>query len=78
MIQQSMARISSFYHASATTPLANHSDFFNTHGGFPKRSAEKAAMAAFVSPLNPADKLPSLEELGAALRTFLLLRISEE
>jgi len=27
-----MARISSFYHASATTPLANHGDFFNTHG----------------------------------------------
>jgi hypothetical protein len=23
--------LSSFYHASATTPLANHSDFFNTH-----------------------------------------------
>src|SRR5450631_300289 len=31
VIQQSMERIPSFYHASATTPLANHSDFFNTH-----------------------------------------------
>ena len=31
-IQQSMARTSSsFYHASATTPPANYSDFFNTH-----------------------------------------------
>jgi hypothetical protein len=30
-IQQSMARNSSFYPASAATPLANHSDFFNTH-----------------------------------------------
>jgi hypothetical protein len=26
-----MTRISSLYHASATIPLANHSDFFNTH-----------------------------------------------
>src|SRR5712692_648612 len=32
VIQQSMARTSSsFYHASATTPPANYSDFFNTH-----------------------------------------------
>jgi hypothetical protein len=31
VIQHSLARISSFYHASATTPLANHGDFFNTH-----------------------------------------------
>jgi hypothetical protein len=31
VIQSSMARISSFYHASATAPLANHSDFFNTY-----------------------------------------------
>jgi hypothetical protein len=25
---------SSFYHASATTPRANHGDFFNTHAWF--------------------------------------------
>src|SRR5713101_4077567 len=31
VIQQNMERIASFYHASATTPHANHSDFFNTH-----------------------------------------------
>jgi len=32
VIQQSMARISlSFYHAFASTPAANRSDFFNTH-----------------------------------------------
>ena len=31
VIQQNMARNSFFYHASASTPLANHSDFFNTH-----------------------------------------------
>jgi len=31
VIQQNMARISSLYHASATSPRANHSDFFNTH-----------------------------------------------
>ncbi len=31
VIQQSMERISSFYHASVTAPRANHSDFFNTH-----------------------------------------------
>src|SRR5713101_2135633 len=31
VIQQSMERISSFYHASATAPRTNHSDFFNTH-----------------------------------------------
>ena len=32
VIQQSMARnSSSFYHASATAPRANYSDFFNTH-----------------------------------------------
>jgi hypothetical protein len=31
-IQQSMAtNYSSFYHASASTPRANHSYFFNTH-----------------------------------------------
>ena len=30
VIQQSMATIS-LYHASAAIPLANHSDFFNTH-----------------------------------------------
>jgi hypothetical protein len=32
VIQQSMARIPSFYHASASIQPANHSDFFNTHG----------------------------------------------
>ena len=37
VIQHSMARISSFYHASATTPLANHSNFFNTYRPFHKR-----------------------------------------
>jgi len=31
VIQQSMERISSFYHASATAPRTNHGDFFNTH-----------------------------------------------
>jgi hypothetical protein len=31
VIQQSMPRISSLYHASPTTKHANHSDFFNTH-----------------------------------------------
>jgi hypothetical protein len=32
VIQHNMARSSSFfYHASATTPPANHTDFFNTH-----------------------------------------------
>jgi hypothetical protein len=32
VIQQSMARnSSSFYHAFATAPRANYSDFFNTH-----------------------------------------------
>jgi hypothetical protein len=31
VIQQNMARISSLYHASATFPRANHTDFFNTH-----------------------------------------------
>jgi hypothetical protein len=31
VIQQSMARIPSFYHASASIQPANHSDFFNTH-----------------------------------------------
>src|SRR6267378_8510359 len=30
-IQQSMARISSLYRASAPIPPTNHSDFFNTH-----------------------------------------------
>jgi hypothetical protein len=35
VIQQSMAsNYSSFYHASASTPRANHSDFFNTHRPF--------------------------------------------
>jgi hypothetical protein len=33
-IQQSMARIVSFYHGSADTPLANHGDFFNTHADY--------------------------------------------
>jgi hypothetical protein len=32
VIQQNMARIASLYHASATFPHANHSDYFNTHG----------------------------------------------
>jgi len=31
VIQQSMVRIASFYHASVTTSLANQRDFFNTH-----------------------------------------------
>ena len=31
VIQQSMARFASFYHVSASTPLANHGDFFNTY-----------------------------------------------
>src|SRR5260370_41202661 len=31
VIQQSMERISSFYHASATAPRTNHGDFFNTY-----------------------------------------------
>ena len=31
VIQQNMARNFFFYHASASTPPANHSDFFNTH-----------------------------------------------
>jgi hypothetical protein len=31
VIQQNMARIASLYHASATFPHANHSDYFNTH-----------------------------------------------
>jgi hypothetical protein len=34
VIQQNMARISSLYHASATSLRANHSDFFNTHACF--------------------------------------------
>ena len=34
VIQQSMARIPSFYHASASIQPANHSDFFNTHACF--------------------------------------------
>src|ERR1035438_5420284 len=34
VIQQNMARIASFYHGSAATPLANHSDFFNTYACF--------------------------------------------
>src|SRR5713226_4730068 len=34
VIQQNMARIASLYHASATFPRANHSDFFNTHAWF--------------------------------------------
>src|ERR1035441_5425227 len=38
VIQQSMARISSLYHASASTPLANHSDFFNTHAWLRQQS----------------------------------------
>jgi hypothetical protein len=32
VIQQSMVRISSLYHASAATPPAYHGDFVNTHG----------------------------------------------
>jgi hypothetical protein len=31
VIQQNMARIASFYHAFATTSLANNDDFFNTY-----------------------------------------------
>jgi hypothetical protein len=31
VIQQNMESISSLYHASAPTPPANHSDFFNSH-----------------------------------------------
>jgi hypothetical protein len=40
VIQQSMARkiTPPYYHASATFPLANHSDFFNTHAWFHKPS----------------------------------------
>ena len=34
VIQQSMARIASFYHVSAAIPLANRGDFFNTHRRF--------------------------------------------
>src|ERR1035441_10269102 len=34
VIQQSMARIASFYPGSAATPPANHGDFFNTHRRF--------------------------------------------
>jgi len=46
-----MARITSFYHASAATPLANHGDFFNTHACFQQLPA-LSLEAAFASILS--------------------------
>jgi len=52
-------------------PLALKDDFLND----PRK---KQQWIAFVSRLNPADKAPSLEEVGAILRTFLLPCISDD
>ena len=46
-------------------PLALTEEFLND-------SQKKQQWAAFVSRLNPGNKAPSLEEVGAILRTFLL------
>lgn len=50
-------------------PLALTKEFLND-------SQKKQQWAAFVRRLNPGDKAPSLEEVGAILRTFLLPCIS--
>jgi len=50
-------------------PLALTEEFLND-------SQKKKQWAAFVSRLNPGDKAPSLEEVGAILQTFLLPCIS--
>jgi predicted nucleotidyltransferase component of viral defense system len=51
-------------------PFALTKDFLND-------PQKKQQWTAFVSRLNPGDKVPSLEEVGAILRTFLLPCISE-
>jgi hypothetical protein len=53
----------------AGVPFALTDDFLND-------SQKKQQWSAFVSRLNPADTVPSLEEVGAILRTFLLPCIS--
>src|SRR5450432_430970 len=52
-------------------PFALTEDFLND----PRKTLQ---WKAFVSRLNPADKTPSLEEVGAILRDFLLPCVSEE
>jgi Nucleotidyl transferase AbiEii toxin, Type IV TA system len=52
-------------------PLALTEEFLND-------SQKKQQWAAFVSRLNPADKAPSLEQVGSVLRVFLLPCISGE
>jgi hypothetical protein len=52
-----------------TVPFALTEEFLND-------PQKKQQWAAFVSRLNPGDEAPSLQEVGAILRTFLLPRIS--
>jgi hypothetical protein len=52
-------------------PLALTDDFLND-------PQKKQQWSAFVSRLSPADKAPSLEEVGVILRAFLLPCISDD
>ena len=54
-----------------TVPFALTKDFLND-------TQKKQQWNAFVSRLDPADKAPSLEEVGVMLRTFLLPCLSSE
>jgi len=41
MLSGAARRMKSYYHASAATPPANHSDFFNTHSSLHKKEDSK-------------------------------------
>ena len=73
MVSLRKAIVASFERRGSTipagVPFALTEDFLND-------SQKKQQWSAFVSRLNPADTAPSLEEVGAILRTFLLPCIS--
>jgi hypothetical protein len=68
------AILSSFERRGQTIPTAVP---FALTDDFLHDQQKKQQWTAFVSRLNPGDKVPSLEEVGAIVRTFLLPCISE-
>ncbi len=74
VIRQSMGRNSSFYHALATTLLANHSDFFNTNRRLHQLTCETGKGCGELDPNGPRSSCSTSVRTAA----FFAFRVATE
>src|SRR6266852_1401851 len=78
VIQQSMERISSFYHASATAPRTNHSDFFNSHRRYHSLRIARPRTHPFPPTLGPLAPTRTSARAGPGLTQGQILLLGNE